>query len=168
MFKRILVAVDGSTPSDQALAAALRLATEQRAKLYVVHVADVLPPANAEPMFVDYESYRDAILSGARAVMAAVAKKTQRARVKAETRLVETVTHDLSGEIIAEAQRWRADLITLGTHGRTGLARVFLGSVAEGVVRHSTVAVLLIRGAAKPTRRSKASGQPSRSATRVR
>lgn len=156
MFKRILVAADGSAPSGRALAAALRLAKEQRAKLRIVHVADVLPPANVEPMYVDFESYRDAILTGARAVITSAAAQAKRARVKAETRLVETVTHDASGEIIAQATRFRADLIVLGTHGRTGLARMFLGSVAEGVVRHSSVAVLLIRSAAKASRRRRA------------
>ena len=162
MFKRILVAVDGSAPSDRALAAGLKLAKEQRAKLRIVHVADVLPPANVEPMYVDFESYRDAILTGGRAMISSAATQARRARVKAETRLLETLSHDLSGEIIAEATRFRADLIMLGTHGRTGLVRIFLGSVAEGVVRHSSTAVLLIRGAAKSSRTRRAAARTTR------
>ena len=156
MFKRILVAVDGSAPSDRALTAGLDLAKEQRAAVRILHVADVLPPANVEPMYVDFESYRDAILTGARAVIRSASARAKRARVKADTRLVETVTHDASGEIVAQAARFRADLIIIGTHGRTGLARMFLGSVAEGVVRHSSAAVLLIRNAAKPSRTRRA------------
>ena len=156
MFKRILVAVDGSESSGRALAASLLLAKEQRAKLRIVHAADVLPPANIEPMFMYADSYREAILSGGRAVMRSAVTKAERARVRAETRLVETVTHDLSGEIVAEASRWSADLIVLGTHGRTGLARVFLGSVAEGVARHAPAAVLLIRNVKKASRARRA------------
>ena len=152
MFKRILVAVDGSAPSDRALAAGLQLAKEQRAKLCIIHVADVLPPATVEPTYMYLDDYREAILTGGRAMIRSAAAQAKRARVRAETRLIETVTHDPSGEIVAEAKRWRADLLTVGTHGRTGLARVFLGSVAEGVVRHSPAAVLLIRGAAKGSR----------------
>ena len=163
MFKRILVAVDGSGPSDAALVAALQLAKEQHAKLYVVHVADVLPPANVEPTYMYLDSYRDAILTAGRALIGSVEARARRARVRAEARLIETVTHDPSGEIVAEAKRWHADLITLGTHGRTGLVRVFLGSVAEGVVRHSPAAVLLIRSAAKASRTRRA---PARTARR--
>ena len=47
-------------------------------------------------------------------------------------------------EIIAAAAEWRADLIVLGTHARSGLARLFLGSTAEGVLRHSTCPVLIV------------------------
>ena len=48
--------------------------------------------------------------------------------------------------VVAEAKRWPADLIVAGTHGRRGLSHLFLGSVAEGIIRISTVPVLLIRG----------------------
>lgn len=162
MFKRILVAVDGSTPSDRALAAGLQLAKEQHAKLCVVHVADVLPPASVEPTYMYLDSYRDAILAGGRAMIRSAASQAKRARVPAETMLIESVTHDPSGEIVAEAKRWRADLITLGTHGRTGLVRVFLGSVAEGVVRHAPAAVLLIRGPVKASRARRAPARTTR------
>ena len=50
------------------------------------------------------------------------------------------------GLIEEEANRWPADLIVIGTHGRRGIRRVFLGSVAEGVARISSKPVLLIRG----------------------
>jgi nucleotide-binding universal stress UspA family protein len=47
---------------------------------------------------------------------------------------------------VAEAERWQAELIVIGTHGRTGFSRLVLGSVAEGVVRAASMPVLLIRG----------------------
>jgi nucleotide-binding universal stress UspA family protein len=52
-----------------------------------------------------------------------------------------------SREIIKTAGEWKADLIVLGTHGRSGISRVFLGSTAEGVVRHSPIPVLTVRAA---------------------
>jgi nucleotide-binding universal stress UspA family protein len=48
--------------------------------------------------------------------------------------------------IVDEAGRWRADLIVIGTHGRRGISKLLLGSVADGVVRTAATSVLLIRG----------------------
>ena len=63
---------------------------------------------------------------------------------------VETALLEASGERIAsviegEARHWQADLIVIGTHGRSGLSRLLLGSVAEGVARSAPVPVLLVR-----------------------
>ncbi|HSD11680.1 MAG TPA: universal stress protein [Candidatus Binatia bacterium] len=49
-------------------------------------------------------------------------------------------------EILATARAWNADLIIIGSHGRTGLARIVMGSVAEQVVRHAPIPVLVVRG----------------------
>jgi nucleotide-binding universal stress UspA family protein len=51
----------------------------------------------------------------------------------------------IASVIEGEARRWQADLIVIGTHGRSGLSRLLLGSVAEGVVRVASVPVLLVR-----------------------
>lgn len=67
--------------------------------------------------------------------------------VKSESRIVEirSIRHRIAEKIIETAQDWRAKLIVLGIHGRRGIHRIFLGSVAEGVVRISPVPVLLVR-----------------------
>ena len=166
MFKRIIVAVDGSEPSDNALATALKLAKEQRAKLRVIHVADILPPAAMGEAYVDVDAYRDAAVGVGREVIASALAAARRARVRAEAAVLEIVSHDASGAIVDEAKRWRADLIALGTHGRTGLARLFLGSVAEGVVRHASVAVLLVRVAPSRARKAASKRVVRRRATR--
>ncbi|MBI5200700.1 MAG: universal stress protein [Elusimicrobia bacterium] len=67
-----------------------------------------------------------------------------RARVGGKAQVFE-VTGDADEEIVAWAQKRRADLIVMGTHARTGLDRVLLGSVAEAVVRKSSVPVLVVR-----------------------
>ena len=51
----------------------------------------------------------------------------------------------IASVIVDEARRWPADLIVIGTHGRSGFSRVLFGSVAEGVVRTAHIPVLLIR-----------------------
>lgn len=145
LFKRILVAVDGSAPSEKALATALDLAEESGAQLRLVSVADVTPPATVEPMYIDFGDYDKAVRAVARDAVRKAETRAQTAKIKADSVIRETLSHDVSGEIVAEAKSWRADLIVLGTHGRTGVARLLLGSVAEGVARHAPTAVLLVR-----------------------
>jgi nucleotide-binding universal stress UspA family protein len=68
--------------------------------------------------------------------------------IPVETHLVEaeTLADRVPEMIAADAEAWHADLIVICTHGRRGLSHLFLGSVAEGVVRVATKPVLLIRG----------------------
>ena len=61
-----------------------------------------------------------------------------------ETKLVEDFSGRVANAIVDQAKRWRADVIVMGTHGRRGLNRVFLGSDAELVARYSPVPVLLV------------------------
>jgi nucleotide-binding universal stress UspA family protein len=69
--------------------------------------------------------------------------KAKKAGVRARTILLEGVAHE---QIARAARSKRADLVVLGTHGRTGLARFFLGSVAGRVVSSATCPVLTVRG----------------------
>jgi nucleotide-binding universal stress UspA family protein len=62
-----------------------------------------------------------------------------------ETELLETEGKRVASVIDDDAKRWPADLIVIGTHGRSGISRLLLGSVAEGVVRGASVPVLLVR-----------------------
>jgi nucleotide-binding universal stress UspA family protein len=55
-------------------------------------------------------------------------------------------TEEIADVILQEAKEWTADLIVMGTHGRRGVAHMFLGSVAEGIIRASSVPVLILRG----------------------
>ena len=147
MYARILAAIDGSEPSMRAYREALRLAADQHAALRVAHVIDLgiaLAPW-AEGALIDYETLEAAIrASGARILETAVAE-ARTAECEAEPVLLETDVDNPAAEILAEATRWGADLIVMGTHGRHGLAHLILGSVAEGVVRRASVPVLLLR-----------------------
>ena len=147
MYSRILAAVDGSGPSTRAFREALRLATDQHAGLRIAHVIDLgvaLAPW-AEPAFLDYATLDAALRETGTHIIDAAAAEARAAGIEAESVVLETDIDEPAAEILAEADRWGADLIVMGTHGRHGLAHLILGSVAEGVVQRSKVPVLLLR-----------------------
>lgn len=147
MFKRILVAVDGSHTSELALQEAIKLAGEVRAQLRIVHVVDNVN-LNLSMEFPNPTEIWDAMIKGGQAILHKAGAAATAAGIAAESGLIEidTLGQRLPEMIAAEADAWSADLIVIGTHGRRGLSHLLLGSVAEGVVRVATKPVLLIRG----------------------
>ena len=147
MFKRILVAVDGSDTAEQALLEAINLAKEHQAQLRIVHAVDIVN-LNLATEFPNPAEITDAMIKGGREILRKAEAVARGAGVAVETRLIEidTLRHRIPEMIAADAEAWPADLIVICTHGRRGLSRLFLGSVAEGVVRVATKPVLLIRG----------------------
>lgn len=147
MFKRILVAVDGSDTAEQALLEAINLAKEQQAHLRIVHAVDIVN-LNLTTEFPNPAEISDALTKSGREILRKAEVVARGAGVAVETRLIEidTLGHRIPEMIVADAEAWPADLIVICTHGRSGLSRMFLGSVAEGVVRVATKPVLLIRG----------------------
>jgi nucleotide-binding universal stress UspA family protein len=149
MYGRILVAVDGSEPSSRAFEEALRLAADQHAVVRVVHVIDLgisLAPW-AQMAFVNYDQVEAALRESGTHIVDAALARAHDAGVEVDSAMLETEVDDVAGEVLAEADRWKADLLVLGTHGRHGLAHLILGSVAEGVVRRARGPVLLMRQA---------------------
>ena len=145
MYERIFVGFDGSEASTRALEQAMRLAENQGARLRLVHVVDT------SCLYHGDESDRSGELELAwcktahRLVEEAVAR-TSPASLAVETAVCCTGKARVAEQIVEEAVRWEADLLVLGTHGRRGLNRLLLGSVAEAVVRISPISVLLVRG----------------------
>ncbi len=145
MYKRILVAVDGSSTSNRGLLVALQLARETNASVRLVHVADEL--ANLAHLESD-SRLRERVREQGMDILARALAIADSAEVPAETRLLESRDRRL-GEVIADAAgEWNADLVVLGTHGRHGVQRALLGSGAEQILRASPVPVLLVPGAA--------------------
>lgn len=144
-FAHILVPVDFEASSQRALDVAVDLALKFDARLTVVHAWDI--PANAYP----------GMLTLAPEVWQSLADAAQQALVNAVARVRERLPRAegllLRGppafEILAAVEQTKADLVVIGTHGRHGLGRFLLGSVAEKVVRSSPVPVLTVRGAAQ-------------------
>lgn len=147
MFKRILVAVDGSHTAELALQEAIKLARELQSQLRIVHAVDTVN-INLGTEFPNPPEISDALTKSGQEILRKAKAVAGAAGIPVETRLIEidTLGHRIPEMIAADAEAWPADLIVICTHGRRGLSHLLLGSVAEGVVRVATKPVLLIRG----------------------
>jgi nucleotide-binding universal stress UspA family protein len=142
-FRRILHPTDFSRASAPAFRRAVALARACRAPLVLLHV--MTPPSPFIDEGAPPSTYIDLLLlarRSARRRLAAVLGRVRRTGVRAQAIFAEGLPAD---EILRAARRTRADLIVMGTHGRTGVSRVFMGSVAERVVRESRCPVLTVR-----------------------
>ena len=149
MYKQLLVPVDGSEPSMLGLAEAIKIAKSDGGKLHLVHVVDELLPYGADVPGRYIEQFIEDLRAQGKEILAKAERLVFEHALKAESVLLETVGGSAADQIVEQAQKCKADLIVMGTHGRRGLRRLALGSDAELVVRSSPVPVLLVRGAAK-------------------
>jgi nucleotide-binding universal stress UspA family protein len=141
MYQRILVPVDGSEASGAALAEAIRFARTHGAKLHIVHVYEpTLYSFPDGPIDVTNALRRD----GERIVSEAAARVAE-AGVDASTSVVDSGGKRIAAVIVERADAAGAELIVMGTHGRSGFEHLLLGSVAEGVARRTKIPLLLIR-----------------------
>lgn len=147
MFKRILVAVDASQTGELALETAIRLATESQAQLRIVHVVDTAN-INIGAELADQYKVSESLVDNAQKILNPAERIADAAGVAAEASLItiDVLNKRIPEAIADDAEAWSADLIVIGTHGRRGLSRLLLGSVAEGVTRLATKPVLLVRG----------------------
>jgi len=145
MYKKILVPIDGSPTSKRGLSEAIRLAKYHKARVRLIHVVDVFivtPTLESGPYVDDIQkSFREdgrSLLKNAEALV-------RRHGITVDSVMFEIVGAHAADIIVAQAKKWRADIIVIGTHGRRGLRRLVMGSDAEEVVRTSPVPVLLVR-----------------------
>jgi nucleotide-binding universal stress UspA family protein len=145
MYRRILVAVDGSATSLRGLDEAVKVAKASRGQLLLVHVVNeiVMTPEYLPAAYYDriFQSLRESGLK----LLEQAADQVSRADLSCEQKLVEIAGARVADEIVKQASEWTADLIVMGTHGRRGLNRLALGSDAELVLRLSAVPLLLVR-----------------------
>lgn len=145
MFQAILVAVDESPQSAAAVDLAIGLAKALGSSLTLVHVVDpaaiasAASDAAAAPVM---EMELDELQTAGKELLEATSGRARAAGVKATTVLRDGAP---AATILDTARRSECDLIVIGTHGRHGVARLFLGSCAETVVRESTIPVLIKR-----------------------
>ena len=136
--KRILYATDFSGPSAAALLYALSMARKYGAKLFVVHVVSLSPLPAAFPT----HSWQAIVAQGIREAQASMARlEPQWKNVAHETRVC---CGDVWTELSAIVRDENIDVIVLGTHGRTGVSKALLGSVAEKIFRHAQCPVLTV------------------------
>ena len=132
-IRRILHATDYSKASERALQEAVDFAKQNEAELLVVHV--IQPPVpyvagediGAAELYVKLE---ESTKQEAQRSMNKLVQRLERLKVKAKTLLLRGIPAD---QIVKAAKNRRADMIVIGTHGRTGLSKLFMGSVASRV-----------------------------------
>jgi nucleotide-binding universal stress UspA family protein len=139
---RLMVAIDFADATENLLAVARNHAKKAEGEIYLVHVAE------PDPSFVGYEAgphvVRDQVAHEFREqhrALQAHAEAMRAAGLQATALLVQGPT---AKTLLAEAERLNIDLIVMGTHGRTALADMLVGSVSHAVLRHTTVPVLLV------------------------
>lgn len=147
MFRRILVPVDGSSPSDQALGMARQLVQDTGGELRIIHVIDHTAYLTGyDPVGVASGALYEAVRHSGTEILQQAAAATRQDGLAVDAVLVDKPGTRL-GEAVAEAAvEWAADLIVVGTHGRGGPSRLLLGSGAEQIIRLAPVPVLVTRG----------------------
>jgi len=149
MFKRILVPTDGSAMSRRAIALAVRLAKEQDARVTGLWVGPAWEPnlyaydKDVPPGFISPKQHAAHVKKLADRYLAPVRAAAAAARVPSDCVTVEGAFPYL--EIVNSARRKHCDLIVMASHGRRGISRLLLGSVANKVLAHAGIPVLICR-----------------------
>lgn len=142
MYKRVLVAVDGSETAEAILPFILRIAGPLDLD---IHLLRVNPPAPQEVL--------DAAQMVSEVYLAQLAREIETTGLRVKTAVREGIPVD---EILATAREEAVDLIAMTTHGRTGPSRLLFGSVAEGVLREAGVPVIVMKQTARDLERRRA------------
>lgn len=138
--KNILVPIDFSKPSQAALNQAIGLARDLRAKLLLVHV--ITAPVTAVPLPLRPQYYNDL----EREAVESIERLLRPRKVKAKDyRRVILRGGDAARLITQQAAKSRSSMIVMGSHGRTGLPRLILGSVAEKTLRYAQCPILIVK-----------------------
>jgi len=149
MYTRILVPIDGSETAARGLREAIQFATDQKARIRIVHVVDEF--VMVSPYAIVAENTIEALNAAGQSVLANAREIVQAAGVTVDAEMIEAFGSAAGEHIVKAATEWGADLIVCGTHGRRGLRRIVLGSDAEYLVRHAPVPILLVREAGART-----------------
>jgi nucleotide-binding universal stress UspA family protein len=145
VFQSLLVPIDGSDPSNAACALAIKMATATGATILFVNVVEsdkIIATVMPGQGFADPTPAIESLRAAGTAMLGDAVASAAAAGVKATSELLEG---DCIETILASAASHAVDLIVIGSHGRSGLQRLMLGSVAEGVLRHSSVPVLVTK-----------------------
>ncbi|MES2940772.1 MAG: universal stress protein [Pseudomonadota bacterium] len=147
MYKRILVATDGSTLSKKAVASAIGLAQSTGAELVALHVVPRYPMSYFEGgtslAASDIKRIEGQWAEKGQALVDAVKASAEAVGVK--TRIAVARSDLVAESVIAAARKHRCDLVVMASHGRKGIKRLLLGSETQHVLTHSTVPVLVLR-----------------------
>jgi nucleotide-binding universal stress UspA family protein len=151
MIKKILCAIDRSPSSLQAFGYALALARWQSARLNLLEVIEEAPPPG-----VNRAPTSDGVPNETRTTLERDLRRVLTARRASDVKVEISLRNgNVVQEILAQAKTSRPDLMVIGSHGRGGIQRLVLGSVAEKVLRLATCPVLTVRRGVRLVRRSR-------------
>ena len=144
MFKHIVFATDGSPSAAKASQTAIELARTNGAKLTDVFVIDPYPYMSlGEGTGEAFQAYMNAAYAASAKVTEDLVEQAKKAGVTMEKSVVEG--DDVASAIVMVAEQQGGDLVVVGSHGRTGIQKFILGSVASKVLTMSKVPVLIVR-----------------------
>jgi nucleotide-binding universal stress UspA family protein len=146
MFQKILVAVDGSRPSQRAVEEAVRIAKLTHAHVRSVYVLD-LAPVFPHTYYYDMAKLEQALTRQGEASLDEATRALEKGDIHSDSEIIrtESMSEDVAECLQRYVLKYQPDLAILGTHGRRGARRVILGSVAERFLRSSTCPVMLVR-----------------------
>lgn len=145
MFKHILVPVDGSSTAQLAVDKAISLAKAFDSRVTAIFVIDPYPFTGVGTDFsYGQTEYLSAATAEANAAIKAAKTALEQAGVNVNTSVIES--HAAWRGVVQAAQSLQADLIVMGSHGRSGLEKLVLGSVTQAVLSHTLLPVLVVRG----------------------
>jgi nucleotide-binding universal stress UspA family protein len=142
---RILLAVDDSTFSEAATKDVIDHTKPGDVEVCVLHTFQpmlLLSTVASESVVENLKATEERRRADAKALLARTAQVLEKAGFKVKTSLVDA---DPRRAILDQAEKWKADLIVVGSHGREGLDRLLIGSVAEHVARHAGCSVKIVR-----------------------
>lgn len=144
MYRNILVPVDDSAASIEAVEQAVGLARALGSRIELVHVINRTPwtALGGEP--ASMEEWVGQIHAAGDSMLRRIEKDVRASDVDADAKLIEAFGERVGEFVVAEATSWPADLIICGTHGRRGVRRLLMGGDAEYILRHSPVPILFI------------------------
>ncbi len=142
LFKRILVATDGSENARRAASYGINIAKTTGAEVHALYVISTQHAVTTRTVMGWSEAFEEYLANKGGAAIADVKNLGEEAGVKVEPAFLKGIPAD---KILEYAEESNIDLIVMGTHGLTGIKKFLIGSVAEKVVRHSRVPVMVIR-----------------------
>lgn len=146
MYKKILAAVDGSRASRLALDEAVKIAKASGASVVAISVVEHAPQlVDVGAIYQGGEGASAAAIESATAALEEAGERFAGSGVQGTARAVDAYGESIAAVIARVADECEAELIVMGTHGRQGVRRVLLGSVAESLLRAADVPVLLVR-----------------------
>ena len=149
MINRILITLDGSELSKKALPVGEELASKLKAKLTLFQMADMVrlyDDGSGSSAYVDYVELNEDEKKRVNAGITALEKELKKKGI--DVTHVVTSGYDAADDIIEVAKKTGADLMVMSTHGRSGLRRFAFGSVAEKILRHGEIPLLLVNARA--------------------